>query len=89
MIRDIRTTEMSLGKEAIFIDDCVLEARKKLERSIATTKTIKKGEKILEEDLQMLSPGDGFAWDKRYLVIGKVAKLDILQNEIIKIDSIE
>ncbi len=88
MIRDIRITEMSLGKENIFIDECVTEAKKKLERSIASKRNIKKGETITENDLQMLSPGDGLKWNKKNLIIGKIAKTDIPINGIIYLKNV-
>lgn len=83
MVRDIRVMEMSLGKEDIFIDPSVSGAKEKLERSIASKRNIKKGETISENDLHLLSPGDGFKWAQKDLVIGKTASLDIPMDEII------
>jgi sialic acid synthase len=37
----------------------------------------------------MLSPGDGFKWDEREKVVGKVARKDIKANEIIYKDDIQ
>lgn len=83
MVRDIRVMEMSLGKEEIFIEESVTSAKVKLERSIASKRLIKKGEKIKAEDLQMLSPGDGFRWNQISEVINKIALSDIPSDEII------
>ncbi len=83
MIRDIRITEMSMGKKEIFISDSVKTAKHKLERSIASKRTIKKGEIISEKDIHLLSPGDGFKWSDKNKVVGKKAKFDIPANEII------
>ncbi len=83
MVRDIRVMEMSLGKNELFIDSSVNQAKIKLERSLATTRFILKGEKINEEDLQLLSPGDGFKWGERGKIIGKVLSEDIQANEVI------
>jgi sialic acid synthase SpsE len=83
MVRDIRVMEMSLGKEEIFIEERVKSSRVKLERSIATKRAIKKGEIISENDIHMLSPGDGFKWTDKNLVIGKTCVVDIPENEII------
>lgn len=83
MVRDIRVLEMSFGKEEIFIEPSVMSARVKLERSIATNKNLKKGDIISENDIHMLSPGDGFKWSKKDELIGKVLKVDIAENEII------
>ncbi len=83
MVRDIRIMEMSLGKEEIFIEEGVKSSRVKLERSIATKRNLKKGEVISEADIHMLSPGDGFKWSEKGLVIGKITESDISANEII------
>lgn len=83
MVRDIRVLEISMGKESIFIDPSVLTAKEKLERSIATKRKIKQGESITENDIHLLSPGDGYKWSERELVIGKTALEDIDKNEII------
>lgn len=83
MVRDIRLLEKSLGSERIQIEPKVMSARNKLERSIATNKPIKKGSVIRDEDIQMLSPGDGYKWNEKDLVVGKTASVDIPENEII------
>jgi sialic acid synthase len=83
MVRDIRNIEKSLGEKGMFISDAVSEARKKLERSIASKSLIKKGELIEEEFLHLLSPGNGYKWDERNQIIGKVAREDIPKDEII------
>lgn len=83
MVRDIRLFEMSLGKEEIFIDPSVKSAKDKLERSVATIRKMKKGEKIAEKDIHLLSPGDGIKWRDRQQLIGKTLNKDIDANELI------
>lgn len=83
MVRDIRVFEMSLGKEDIFIEPSVMSSRIKLERSIATNKNLKAGHIITENDIHMLSPGDGFKWAEKNEVIGKILLADLKMNEII------
>ncbi len=83
MVRDIRVFEMSLGKEEIFIEPHVEKAKTKLERSIATTRDLQVGDIINETDVHLLSPGDGFKWSERDLVIGKKVNENISANEII------
>ncbi|NVK66686.1 MAG: N-acetylneuraminate synthase family protein [Flavobacteriales bacterium] len=83
MMRDIRLIEMSLGEEDMFISDSTVSARKKLERSIAVNKKMFKGDVISEEDLHMLSPGDGFKWMEKSKVIGKTLIKDIGEDEVI------
>ena len=83
MIRDIRNLEMSLGVEDISISESVASSQKKLERSIATNVSLNKGDIISEENLHLLSPGDGFKWSEKEKVIGKTLLKDVLANELI------
>ena len=89
MVRDIRVLEMSFGKEEIFIEPSVMASRVKLERSIATNKNLKKGKIISENDIHMLSPGDGFKWSEKDKLVGKTLKEDIAENEIIYPENID
>ena len=89
MVRDIRVAERWMGTEDLYIDKCVAASKVKLERSIATKRTIRKGEVIKETDLHMLSPGDGYKWDHVAEVVGKTAKEDIPENEVIYPKNIE
>lgn len=83
MIRDIRITERWLGNEELYIDVSVEQSKIKLERSIATKRDMKKGELILEEDIHLLSPGDGLKWSEKDKIVGKYLNKDIPANEII------
>ncbi len=89
MIRDLRLLEKWLGEEDIYIAPGIEQTRIKLERSIASKRTLHPGEIISEEDIHLLSPGDGFKWRDRHMVIGKKVKKTIPANEIIYPDSIE
>jgi sialic acid synthase SpsE len=83
MVRDIRLLDLSLGLEDMFIVEETIAAREKLERSIASKKFIPEGTKINEQDIHLLSPGDGFQWIDKINVIGKTAIKDINPDEII------
>lgn len=83
MIRDIRMVEHWLGTEDLYIDKSVAVSKVKLERSIASLRDMKAGEIIKENDIHMLSPGDGFKWAQKEQVIGRTLKQDIPANEII------
>jgi sialic acid synthase len=89
MVRDIRNLEMAFGTEDIFQSESTSTAKIKLERSIATKRLLKKGDIISEDDLHMLSPGDGFKWSDKSKIIGKRVNKDIDQNEIIYNKDIE
>jgi len=83
MMRDIRNTEFAIGEYGIFVNEKVEGTRIKLERSIATLRSIGAGEIITENDLHLLSPGDGFKWTEKNIIIGKKALTTIPANEII------
>lgn len=83
MVRDIRVAERWAGVEDIYIEKDVLSAKVKLERSIATKKELKVGEIIKEEDLHLLSPGDGYKWSQRDEIVGKTVKVEVPKNELI------
>lgn len=83
MVRDIRNTEYAIGDYGIFISDKVEATRIKLERSIASLRTIAAGEIITESDLHLLSPGDGYKWVEKDKIVGKKALVAIPANEII------
>jgi Sialic acid synthase len=83
MIRDIRLVERWVGVEDLYIEKDVISAKYKLERSIATNRDLRVGDLIKEDDLHLLSPGDGYKWVERDKVIGKYVSADIAKNEII------
>ena len=89
MIRDIRIAEKWIGREAFYIDKSVENSRIKLERSIATNRNVYKGEVLKQEDLHMLSPGDGFKWRDINMVVGKKVLVDIPANEVIYPQNLE
>ena len=83
MVRDIRLAEHWMGTEALYIDRSVAASKVKLERSIASNKDLEVGHIITEDDIHMLSPGDGFKWSERTQLIGKTLKTAVPKNEII------
>lgn len=89
MVRDIRICEKWLGTKDLYIDKSVAGSKVKLERSIATLHNMKAGDVIREEDIHMLSPGDGFKWSQLSEVVGKKLLVDILENEVIYPDQIQ
>ena len=88
MVRDIRITERWLGREDLYIEPSVAEARVKLERSLATRRALEAGHVLTEEDMHMLSPGNGFKWAERGQVIGKTLKTSLPADEIIYPDNL-
>ncbi len=89
MVRDIRNIERAMGSKEKMVPDSVKKTRIKLARSLASAKSIPKGHALVEQDLCMLSPGDGLAWDERNKILGKKAKKDIPSHATIRIDDVE
>jgi sialic acid synthase len=89
MVRDIRNLELALGEKKIFVSEAVAQAKKKLERSLATNKKLLPGHVITEDDLHLLSPGDGYKWSERNKVIGRKITKEIGKDEILYPEYIE
>ena len=89
MVRDIRIIENSLGVEEIFVAPSTEQAKNKLERSIAVNRDMKAGEIITENDIHLLSPGDGFKWIEKDMVVGKSLLKAINSDEIIYPNNID
>ena len=83
MIHDIRSVEFSKGEWEMLRDDSVTAAKEKLERSLALKNELKVGDKIKEEDLHMISPGNGYKWQDRDKFIGRMVNRSIESNTLI------
>jgi len=83
MVHDLRAVEFSLGDQKIECNPSVISAKNKLERSLAFNKDLNKGDIIKEQDLHMISPGDGYKWDDKNLFIGNKLKLNIEYNTLL------
>ena len=83
MVRDIRNLEMAFGEMKKERSEAVKSAKVKLERSIATKRDMKKGEVVTENDVHLLSPGDGFQWAQKDQLIGKKLNQDVPADEVI------
>jgi len=84
MVHDIRTLELAMGTESMSRDESVQGAREKLERSLAVNKDLPKGHLIQEEDLHMISPGNGLKWEDRHKVIGVRTDHFVPKNTLIE-----
>jgi sialic acid synthase len=83
LVRDIRNLELSFGVKDLFVDEAAALSKLKLERSIATIRPLEEGHIVTENDIHLLSPGDGFKWSERNLVIGRKIKNIMGKDEII------
>jgi sialic acid synthase SpsE len=89
MVRDIRLLDLSLGEEKMFVVEETRSSKHKLERSIASKYKLNAGHVVTQNDIHLLSPGDGFKWSEFNKVVGKTLKMDIEKNEIIYSDFLE
>lgn len=83
MVHDIRTLDLSFGVYDIVRDPVVESAKNKLERSLALKVDKLKGEIIREEDLHMISPGDGLKWQHRHMFVDKPASQNYKANTLL------
>jgi sialic acid synthase len=83
MVHNIRALEFSLGTSKIECNPSVKSAKVKLERSLAFNKNLVKGDVIKEQDLHMISPGNGYKWGDKDLFIGKKLKTNIESNTLL------
>ena len=83
MVRDIRNLERAMGVDDFFVHEASQSAQKKLARSVATLRSLRAGDVVREEDLHLLSPGDGFRWSQRGRVVNRRLKVDVPVNEIL------
>ena len=85
MIKNIRDIETALGKEKKVITRSERKNRDVIRKSIVAKRTIKKGQIISEEDLEVKRPGYGLSPMKWNDVIGSKAKKGFKVDELISI----
>ena len=80
----------SLGpdEESLYIEPAVAAAKVKLERSIATKRALPAGHVITDDDIHLLSPGDGFKWVRKAEVVGHALQAPLGADEIIYPDNL-
>lgn len=83
MVKNIKTTEKSLGEYKKEIQSSEEPCIKKLCKSIASTQKIKKGDVLTEKMITTKSPGYGISAKKFYQIIGKKALVDIEEDTTI------
>lgn len=83
MVRDIRNLENAIGRESMWAHQCVDAARRKLERSVASLTALDEGHLLTEDDIHLLSPGDGVRWADREQLLGRRLSRRIEKDELI------
>ncbi len=76
MVRNVRIMEEALGSHDYKLTDKQI-AERKLSRSLFVVKDIKKGDKITEENVRSIRPGNGMHTKHYEEVLGRTAAMDI------------
>ena len=84
MVNKIRELEKILGKEDKKQQSCEKEMNIAGRRSIAVSRNIRKGTKLLKSDLIWVRPGIGFPPGEEKKVVGKKTLRNLIMGEIIK-----
>lgn len=85
MIDSIRNIEVALGSADKFVTESELKNKNIARKSIVAKKNISQGEIFTEDNLTIKRPGNGISpmkWDE---VIGKIAKKEFIEDELITI----
>ena len=86
LVNEIRAIEkiMNSKVDKNLISKKLQKMKKTFEKSIVSSKDLKKGHKLTFENLSFKKPGDGISADKYKKIIGKVLKKDIKRDEKLK-----
>lgn len=86
VVRNIRNTELALGKRDKQLLEAELPGRRKLGRSLVSKIPIPEGTVVTEDMLVVKSPGSEIKWADRHLIINKKAKHDIDKDVTLKLE---
>ena len=85
MVSGIRKVETALGDGIKRVSPSEKKNIKIARNSIVASKNIKKGEKFTNKNLVMKRPGNGISPMKLFTVLGKIAKKNFVEDELIKL----
>lgn len=88
LVREIRVIEKALGSSVVKPSKKEMEMRKLARRSIVASKYISKDDTITEDLIQFKRPGTGLPPKFVDYIIGKKAKVNIKNNELITFDKV-
>jgi len=86
MVKNCNSVHLALGDTKKIVLEAELNKRKVMRRSIITSRYLKVGTILKEDDLDAKRPGDGISPDKIKDLIGKVLLKDIEEDTIISED---
>lgn len=83
LIKNCLNIQIALGTTERIVSEDELEQRKKMRRSVVTTKNITAGELLKAEDLDVKRPGTGISPERLKDIIGKTLLKDIETDSLI------
>jgi N-acetylneuraminate synthase len=89
LVRHCHNVHTALGgvERVVFPED--VEQRKKLRRSVVTTKDLKAGTRLSREDLEVKRPGTGILPEKLGEVVGRVLARDVAADEVLSPEDLQ
>lgn len=88
-IRDIKRVDISLGDGNKKIFDLEKQAREKMGKSIYISRDIEKGSIITEKDIAIKTPGLGLPPYYLDKILGKMLKISLKEEDLIKLEDLE
>ena len=88
MVSAIRNIEKALGKDEKGVTPSEMANRGVARKSIVALSSIRKGQQFSEENLAIKRPGDGISPMRWFDVLGKTAKRDYSEDELISEDEL-
>lgn len=83
LVRDIRRAEIMLGSSQKIVEGEEMEMRSVSRKSARARRSIKKGDLITDSCILMLRPGDGINGSELDLIVGKHARHDIEEKQLL------
>jgi pseudaminic acid synthase len=88
LVKDIRNAELAIGQETFELTEKQISGRR-FGRSIYVSKEIKDGEKITEDNIQVVRPSLGLAPKYYFQVLGKSVNKDLTLGDRLTLDDIK
>ncbi len=83
-IKEIRKAEKALGNSRKIVIKSEIENRKKLKKSLVSSRLILKGQKVKKDSIEIKRPAYGLRPEDLHKIIGKKAKQNIKKHTVLK-----
>lgn len=88
MVAGIRSVERALGNPVKAPQPCEASARQLGRRSVAVSRNLPAGHKLVTEDLTLLRPGTGLPPRMEGLIVGRTLGRDIAENTLLALEDL-